>query len=300
MSDQAPNQASNRMTNVAYVLILLGALLLVARLGWFDLTRLLGVLRYWPVLVIAVGVDMLTGGKRRLLVYGAGVAAVVILSLTGGGIVAQPASTVQVAQELQGARSADVHVVASLAELHLSGSSQAQLLASGTLGQHSGEQVGVDYVLRGDHGQFSAVSQGFRSTFMGFRRAVPWDLTLTGRVPISLSVETGVGDSNLDLRQLQLEQLVVNAGVGSTTLHLPQGGGYAGSIDGGIGGIEVRVPRSVDVRIEVDTGIGTVNVANHFARNGNVYTSPGYATSAQPVDLSIDAGIGTVRILAVD
>ena len=300
MSDQAPNQASNRMTNVAYVLILLGALLLVARLGWFDLTRLLGVLRYWPVLVIAVGVDMLTGGKRRLLVYGAGVAAAVILSLTGGGIVAKPASTVQVAQELQGARSADVHVVASLAELQLSGSSQAQLLASGTLGQHSGEQVVVDYVLRGDHGQFSAVSQGLRSTFMGFRRAVPWDLTLTGRVPISLSVETGVGDSNLDLRQLQLEQLVVNAGVGSTTLHLPQGAGYAGSIDGGIGTVEVRVPRSVDVRIEVDTGIGSVNVANHFARNGNVYTSPGYATSAQRVDLSIDAGIGTVRILAVD
>ena len=300
MSGQAAGRPNNRLTSFAYTLILVGALLLVARLGWFDLTRLLGVLRYWPVLVIAVGVDMLMGGKRRLLVYGAGVAAVVILSLAGGGVVSTPASTVQVAQELQGARSADVRVVASLAELELTGSSQAQLLASGTLGQHSGEQVAVDYVLRGDHGQFSAVSRGFRATVMGFRRAVPWDLTLTGSVPIALSVETGVGDSNLDLRQLRLESLVVNAGVGSTALQLPQGGGYAGSIDGGVGDIVVRIPRSLGVRIEIDTGLGNVNVADHFARNGDVYTSPGYATSTQRVDLSIDAGIGTIRIQAVD
>lgn len=300
MSDQPTDRSTSRLTNLAYVLIALGALLLVARLGWFDLGRLLGVLRFWPVMVIAVGVDMLTNGKRRALVYGAGVAAVLLLSLTGGGIIGTPASTVQVNQELEGARSAEVRLVSSLADLRLTGSSQAQLLASGQLGQHSGEQVAVDYVLRGGHGQFSAVSRGFRSTFMGFRRAVAWDLTLTGRVPIALSVDTGVGDAMLDLRQLQLEALTIDAGVGSTTVQLPQVGAYAASIDGGVGDIEVRVPRDLAVRIEVDTGLGTVRVADHFARSGDVYTSPSYASAARGVELKIDVGIGTVRITAVD
>jgi len=291
---------SNRLTNLAYVLIGLGAILLISRLGWFDLTRLVGVLRFWPILVIAVGVDMLTNGRRRLLVYGGGVAAVLLLALTGGGMMSNPATTVEVAQELQGARSAEVHIVSSIAELNLTGTAQSELLASGRLGQHTGEQVAVNYVVRGNRGEFSAVSRGFRSTFMAFRRAVDWDLTLSGRVPIALIVETGIGESTLDLRQLQLESLNINAGVGETTVHLPRRGGYEGSIDGGVGEILVHVPRDLAIRIQVDTGIGSVNADRHFARSGNTYSSPGYETAAQRVELQIDAGIGTISIRAVD
>ena len=291
---------SNRLANMAYVLIGLGALLLIARLGWFDLTRLLGVLRYWPILLIAVGVDMLTNGRRRLLVYGGGVAAVLLLALTGGGMLSTPATTVEVAQELQGARSAEVHIVSSLAQLDLTSAAQSELLVSGRLGQHPGEQVAVDYVVRGNRGEFSAVSRGFRSTFMAFRRSVPWDLTLSGRVPIALIVETGVGESTLDLRQLQLESLNIDAGIGETTVQLPRRGGYGGSIDGGVGEILLHVPRELAVRIQVDTGIGSVNADRHFTRSGNVYSSPNFESSAQRVELQIDAGIGTINIRAVD
>lgn len=291
----------NRLTNIAYVLIALGALLLIARLGWFDLTRLLGVLRFWPILVIAVGVDMLTNGRRRLLVYGTGVAAVLVLSLVGGaGLAGRPANTLEVAQELQGARSADVHVVASMARLELTGAAQNELLASGHIGQQAGERVNVDYVLRGNRGEFRAISSGFRSSFMAFRRSVPWDLTLTGRVPIALTVETGVGESTLDLRQLQLESLNISAGVGETTVNLPQLGNYEASIDGGVGEILVRVPRDLAIRIQVDTGIGSVNAARHFTRSGNTYTSPNYETSTQRVELQLDAGIGSINIQVAD
>src|SRR5690606_2047321 len=103
------------MNVLAYVLIDVGALLLIARLGWFDFTALLGVLRFWPILVIAAGVDMLTNGRQRLLVYGAAVAVVILLSLTGGGLVNRSGATIQVSQELDGASSAEVHLVTSIA-----------------------------------------------------------------------------------------------------------------------------------------------------------------------------------------
>lgn len=300
------DQRTNRLSTLAYVLIALGAVLLVSRLGWFDFSGLLGVLQFWPVLVIAAGVDLLTQGKHRALVYGGGVAAVLVLSLTGvgtglGGFGGGSASAVRVEQELLGARSVDVYIATSVAEFDLTGDSQAQLLASGSLGQHAREQVDVDYTVRGSRGEFRAASQGISTTnFFALRNAVPWDLTLTGRVPLALRVETGMGESSLDLRELQLESLSIKSGIGSTTVQLPRSGFFPASIDGGIGEINVRVPRDLAVRIVVDTGIGSVDIPNNFTRTGDVITSPNYSPSAPAVELKMNAGIGSIHIQSVD
>lgn len=296
---------SNRVTLLAYVLIALGALLLAARLGWLDMTRVLGVLRFWPILVIAAGVDMLTGGKRRPLAYGAGIIAMFALFIAGvgasfGGLVGASARTLEVAQEFQGATSADVRIVTSLARLDLASSARSALLATGTLGQSAGEQVTVSYAVSGTRGRFGAVSSNLGPRLLTFQRAETWNLTLSGRVPLALAVETGVGESSLDLRELQLESLSIRAGVGRTTLHLPGTGAFPATIDGGVGKIHVRVPRELAIRIVVNTGLGDVNAASHFTRTGNVITSPSYSPSSPAVELQIDGGIGSIRIDTAD
>ena len=127
-------------------------------------------------------------------------------------------------------------------------SSADGLLASATTGRgrwvNTGEQVAVDYVLRGITAS-SAPSRRFRSTFMGFRRAA-WELTLGAHSAFGRNWR---GDA-LDLRQLQLERSA-SAGVG-TTVQLP-GGAYA-SIKGVLAtsrcGCHVAA-------CGVDTGIGS-------------------------------------------
>lgn len=287
----------NRLTHLAYAMVLLGALLLVARLGWFDLSFLLGIARYWPVLVIAAGVDLLTRGRWRVPVYAAGIGVALLLSFTGGWFGAAN-ETVEVAQELQGARSADVYIASGIANLELTGAPQSAYLATGSLGQHAGERVSVEYDVRAGRGDFRATSRG--RSIMGPRRAEDWDLALTDRIPLALSVDAGIGGSTLDLRRLQLESLQVNAGIGETTLLLPGRGGFRGDIDGGIGEIVMRVPRSLGIRIHVDTGIGNVSVDGHFTKDGDTYTSPAYAASSQRVDLTVDGGIGSIRIEATN
>lgn len=299
------DKGAKRVTRLAYALIVLGALLLAHRLGWLDATRLLGVFRFWPILLIAAGVDMLTRGKRRPLTYGAGVVAMLALFLTGvgasfGGLVGASASTVVVAQELQGATSADVRIMAPLARLNLVGSTQGALLVAGSLEQPAGERVAVSYAVSEARGRFGAVSSGSGPRFLPFQRAALWNLTLSGRVPLGLEVETGVGESSLDLRELQLESLTVRTGVGRTTVQLPRAGVFPATVEGGVGEIRVRVPQGLPVLIHVNTGIGDVSVSSHFTRSGNVITSPSYSANSPAVELRIGGGIGSIRIDTTD
>ncbi len=290
-------------SGLAYILIAIGALMLAVQFGWLDWRSLVRASELWPIALVAVGVDLVTGGRRRRLVYGAALVAVIALLVGGGGMRAAVIggdNQVVVAQELEGATSASVHLAPGVAALQLTGADRQTSLAEGTLGQRASTQVRVDYDRRGDRGTLTATTRrtGIRFPTMGGE--VPWDVSLTGRVPISLSVDAGVGTALLDLRQLQIEALDIDAGVGQVTVILPATGAFRGSIDGGVGTTVVRVPKALPVRISVKTGLGRVNASSYFLRENDSYLSPSYDAASMRVDLAISAGVGEVVIETVD
>ncbi|MFW6184610.1 MAG: hypothetical protein ACOC8X_12495 [Chloroflexota bacterium] len=123
-----------------------------------------------------------------------------------------------------------------------------------------------------------------------------WDLQLNPNVPMRLTVNTGVGRSTLDLRELTLEELHVDTGVGETTVMLPGEGRLEASVNGGIGELIVEIPDGIPSRIDVDTGLGDADIRGDFERDGDIYVSPGYDDALDRIDLEIEAGIGEVTV----
>jgi predicted membrane protein len=68
------------------------------------------------------------------------------------------------------------------------------------------------------------------------------------------------------------------------------------NIDGGIGSINVIVPSRVGVRLDGDTGIGAFKAAG-FTKSGGAYVNNAYHETDETIRLSIDAGIGEVKVL---
>jgi hypothetical protein len=95
---------------------------------------------------------------------------------------------------------------------------------------------------------------------------------------------------------LNISDLRLRGGVGQVALTLPRRGKLDARIDGGVGEVTVLAPAGMALRIRADGGIGGVTVDGHFDRSGDVYTSPGYATAENRVDLRIDGGIGRVHV----
>jgi len=125
-----------------------------------------------------------------------------------------------------------------------------------------------------------------------------WLIALSDDVEMELQVDSGVGEVKLDLGGLALTDLEVDHGVGEILIDLSghRVSDMNATIDGGIGSIKVIVPSSVGVRLDGDTGIGSFKAAG-FAKSGGAFVNDAYNRADTTIRLSIDAGIGEVKVL---
>lgn len=258
------------------LIILVGVLLLLNNMGVLavDIWNLI-----WPVALIAVGLWLLVGiffGRQE-----------------GGGALEE------VTVPLEGAGQGRLRVQHGAGVLRIDAGSDPQALLSGTFAG------GLDYrANRVD----DALSVDMRVPRQGIWFFAPWQwwrggglawsFGLNPEVPIALRLETGAGEANIDLTELQVTELRLQTGASSTRLALPaQAGHTEARIEGGAASISVRVPTGVAARIETSGGLASFSVdRDRFPRQGGVYQSPDYDTAENKIDLRVDLGAGSISI----
>lgn len=128
-----------------------------------------------------------------------------------------------------------------------------------------------------------------------------WTLVLNKDVPLELDIDMGVGKARLFLGDLWLTDLSVDHGVGDLYIDLSgdkKDDLYA-SLEGGVGKIVLTVPESVGARVDVDTGIGSVNT-HGLRKRGGALVNDAYGETDVTVDVSLDAGIGSITVETSD
>ena len=292
------------------ILIALGVIFLLNNLGVVNWDVWLIIQRLWPLLLIAIGLDILIG--RRSLLGSIFVLVIVIILVVGGvwlvssqvAVSGLTLNSVDVNQSLQGATSAVVELDSSVANLRV-GSTQtmnrsdlpADLLVIGTVSSSRDERVTQDFQVTGNTARFVLRSQGVPFfPFIGPQEDRAWDLNLTPSVPLSLKVSGGVGDAQIDLTGLNVTQLDLSEGVGRTIVTMPAHGQCRAGISGGIGDVTVRIPTTMPARIHLSTGLGNTDISTAYERQGDSYVSRGFDTAGERVELDVSGGIGKVAV----
>lgn len=124
-----------------------------------------------------------------------------------------------------------------------------------------------------------------------------WDVMLTGDVPLSIHLESGVGEIVMNLDGVKISRLEIDQGVGSLDVDLGSSVNRDAdvTIDGGIGELILTIPESVGVKLDADVGIGSLTAPGMFERGGS-YVNESYGTAEVNVRVRIDAGIGSVTV----
>ena len=269
---------------IALILVGVGVLWLLVSLGAVA-GAFVGVLaRYWPVLLIGVGVDILVRRRPFGLPYtGVVFAALLVFSLFS------PTGTVRgdrfertLSEPVGAAREANVHLDLGSVPVSVTAAEAGDDLLRANI-RDSGE---VRLQVRGDTSKTLLLEK--RSNAPRLRGADKrWDVALTGRIPLALAVDGGSGPVDLDLSGLNLREAALDLGSGPLELTLPATpGSYKVDLEGGSGGGEVNIAAGAQVTLQADLGSG----ATRFVIGEDSYVTLNLDYGSGPVTVETPAG----------
>jgi hypothetical protein len=281
-------------------LIIIGIVLLLNNLGWTAIS-VWDLLRLWPILLIAGGLELLIGRRSRL---GSVLVLLVMLAMLAGGLwllgswrPLSLAERTEVSEPLRGATDAEVEVDFGVGTLTLGSMPESGDLIRGTVDLHRGERLEREASIVGNTAHVALRSIGNWSVpVFGWEGDKRWALQINRDVPVKLTASAGVGDVSLDLKSLRLSELDLDMGIGRATVLLPARGDLDARIETGIGELIVKVPEGVGVRIQASAGLGNVSVPAGYRRQDDAYVSSGYAGAESRIDLVLEAGIGRITV----
>lgn len=286
------------------ILITIGVLFLLANLGMLPLTFWEIAYRFWPLILILVGLEIIFGRRSMIgalivvVLWLALIGGVVWLSFAGGGILPTTAAVTEpIAQPLGDIKSASVDLNIGFATTNVTAlGADATDLMKGSFAHGESVRIVKTYNTAGSEGRLELRGEG--ADFMVFdSRNSRWDIGLNPNVPIALSVNGGVGSVNLDLSALNVTALNVAAGVGTVVATTPKSGAATMRVNGGVGSATITIPDGVAARIRVSGGLGGVRVnESRFPKFGDTYQSADYATASNKIDIAIDGGVGSIDI----
>lgn len=297
---------------VPMVLIAAGVLLLLGRFGGFDWGVVVGLLELWPLLLIALGADIITRGRYRLPIVLTVVALGAIFYYVPGwfpgsaGWLSGARTSEQlhdVAYEIGEASAADVELRHGVGVLNLDAlPAGSALLVGGEVTTGRREQLVRSYEIDDGVARLRLAGESGGPSFGLRGTGREWNLAVSRDLPTDLNVATGVGETELRLRPLTLSTLALDAGVGRVDLTLPERGGYRGEIDAGVGELTIRIPRQVQARLQISSGLGRANLAGEWIRDGDVHATAGYADAASGdrVTLRVRGGVGRLEVVRID
>lgn len=263
---------------LALGLIALGGLWFLVSIGALSGTLLSVLVRFWPVLLIGVGLDMLS--RQRVFNLPYTVLAVIGLALYA--LIGAPGPGGRVVQEtlresLNGAQRAEVNLDLSSATVTLGAAAPDTLIEADIrdtgrtkLEVRGGETKRVDL----EHRRNRAWNRA------DFNRH--WTISLSPQIPIDLDVEGASGAVDLDLRDLRVTEAELDLYSGATTLRLPgRREPTKVSLEGGSGSVSVDAPDGANLQLQAELGSG----ASTF-----ILGEVDYA------ELALDSGSGSVTI----
>ena len=289
----------------ALILIALGAAFLLNNLGIINVNWL-SLWRYWPVLLIVVGLDLLLSRS----VLGSLAAAVIGVVLLGGvlflasnnaGPFVTPLGdvvTTDIETDLDGADEVEVEIDLGAGEANIRTGTANDVALSGTYRSREDLELNVRTQRSGRALEVVLEQSGEAVNVVGFNTDLVGELNLelTEDVPVSLTVNSGASSMNMDLSALDMTELVIEGGVGALDVTLPEAGDYDVSIDGGIGSFDIRIPSSVEARLEVDAGLTSTNVPGRFEKvSDGVWETDGYGSAGDQALIRVSAGIGSIN-----
>ncbi len=255
--------------------------------------------RFWPVLIIIIGLNILLSRYSRwatsILVF-----ALLWACLGIAYWQYQPAAVAESYSE----------PLANLERASIAIDFNGGSLSLGSLGNDSANLVEVDSSSRGGDGGIEADFQqqdGNGSLHLTARSInrffwsgpyLDWQAMFTPKIPLTLDIKSAASSISLNLSKLLTPDVIVELNAGSCQVTAPSSAGTTHiKITANASNVEVTVPAGVAARILLDTNVTGIDIdKSRFPQSGDYYMSEDFGTSGKQVELEIKCNVGRVQV----
>jgi hypothetical protein len=259
------------------------------------------ILTLWPILLVAIGLDLMIGfesiGRKAL-------SGLAVLGIMGGILfffdldaIHTPQTKTKIDQELSGYTPVEIILEPKIGFISVNSQSSQTKLIEGSVQAWRGESILSSLVDESDRVEYRLRSDGIAFLYQpGPTNRANWDILLNSRLPVELIIHQLVGEANLDLKDVQLTGFSSEFKIGKLVVQLPGNSTFDVKISHILGVIEIFVPTDSQVRMYGHPIIGeVVTPATYNLVNGQ-YLSPGFAEENSFIDIQVDLVIGKIVI----
>ena len=259
--------------------------------------------RFWPVLIIIVGLGILL---RR---YNVWLVSLLILAILGAclGIAiwqegAPPPAgviTKNYSEPLGSLEHAQIEVNFTAGSITigslLPGSSNLVEVDSEVRNGH--ESMKVNFQQQDSEGRLSLSTEQVNRWFWG-EGGIGWEVNFTRSIPLAINIESAVSNMELALSELKATELRLDIDAGNCRVKMPSSAGATHAyIEVDAANLEVAIPDDVAAKIKADVNLGAFDVdTSRFPKKGDYYISPGFEGAENRVELEINCDIGKVQV----
>lgn len=133
-----------------------------------------------------------------------------------------------------------------------------------------------------------------------------WDIGVHPSASLAIDFEGGIGETTMDLSPFNLTSVELNLGVGALDITLPAPRqSYTVDINGSVGETVIDVPEDIALQVVVSTSIGSVDLPSHliqisgddhFVGEEGTWQTQGFEQAEHTVTITFDGGIGTFTL----
>ena len=257
--------------------------------AWISWTQ---VIQLWPIILIAVGIDIMVKGESG---WNTVLGFVLTIALVGGvlwiatsefGISADYTDIRHVYQAET--KSSELDLSLGFGELILSNAATEGVLIEGNITPSSKDEKKKE--------SGSLIAYKLENTEPAFYpHTARWELGLADDLDLDLTAHNGAGEMFLSLEQLDLEALNINQGVGRLFVRLPGESSGEIMIKQAIGTIWVVIPDGKKVVGDAQNGLTKVDFPAGFELGNGLYSSPGANQSNADLHIVVEQAIGLVN-----
>lgn len=288
----------------------IGILLLLGNLGVISWSVLSGIRQIWPLIIVAIGLNMLFNNHILIKMF---TFTALVVALIAAGMAYPPSDDWKFNFRFDGfdrdaasiTREYPMEPSISSAELNLKVTAGSLKISSQDTGLLSGQfpdnyekenvvtaNNGARKIFNLDGGAFTL--GGNSQTDRGWE----YQYELNNTIPWDVRIEAGATDADLDFSDIILKNLELNSGAGDIDIQIGKIDRKAIIVaDVKASDFKVSLPKDMGYKAIIEGSLHDITIeGDDYVKNGNVYTSDNYSTAAQKVDINLDVAVGNIQI----